>query len=183
MDKLRLATKAERGCVMYKDENDKIRKRLLGAADGFSDEQLNHKPTQGTWSAMQILDHLQLMENVIAKNILKELGRDTSRKAIKKPIQLTVSRAIKVGAPSYTQPTDEFIALAAMKEKLAASRKQLNEVYDNASETALKSKSLPHPVFGKVPLVQWFPFVGLHEKRHLKQLESVLSKINGQSKQ
>lgn len=169
--------------MMYKEANEKIRNRIFEAVDGFTDEQLNHKPAQGTWSAMQILDHLQLMETVIAKNISKELDRATNRKAFKKPIQVTVNRAIKVKAPSYTQPTDEFIEFAEMKDKLAASRKQLNDVYDNASESALKFKSMSHPLFGKVPLFQWFPFVGLHEKRHLKQLEDVLSKINGQVKQ
>ncbi|HSJ39270.1 MAG TPA: DinB family protein [Planococcus sp. (in: firmicutes)] len=168
---------------MFKEDNEKIRNRILETAEGFSDEQLNHKPAQGKWSVMQILDHLQLMENVIARNIAKELERETSKKAMKKPIQITVSRAIKVDAPSYTQPSDDFVNLSAMKVKLEASRTRLNQIYDNASEEALKSKSLPHPVFGKVPLIQWFPFVGLHEKRHLKQLESLLSKINGQPKQ
>ncbi|WP_422123225.1 DinB family protein [Planococcus sp. X10-3] len=168
---------------MFKEDNEKIRKRLLETAERFTDDQLNHKPAVGTWSAMQILDHLQLMEKVIARNIAKELERETSKKAMKKPIQLTVSRTIKVDAPSYTQPSDEFIDLAAMKARLQASRTQLNQLYDNASGDALKSKSMPHPVFGNVPLIQWFPFVGLHEKRHLKQMESLLSKINGQPKE
>lgn len=168
---------------MFKEDNEKIRNRILEAVEGFSDEQLNDKPAHGKWSAIQVLDHLQLMENVIVKNVSKELERETSHKAIKKPIQLTASRAIKVDAPSFTKPTEDFIKLETMKEKLAASRKQLNDIYDNASAASLSSKSLPHPVFGKVPLVQWFPFVGLHEKRHLKQLESVLKKINGQPKQ
>lgn len=164
---------------MFKEENEAIRQRILKAVEGLSDEELNEKPAQGKWSAMQILDHLQLMENVIARNISKELERGSSKKAMKKPIQLTVSRAIKVKAPSYTVPTEEFITLEKMEEKMSASRKLLNEIYDNTEEESLKTKSLPHPVFGKVPLIQWFPFVGLHEKRHLKQLENTLSEING----
>lgn len=168
---------------MFKEDNEKVRNRILEAVEGFSDEQLNHKPAQGKWSAMQVLDHLQMMENVIAKNISKELERETSHKAVKKPIQLTVSRAIKVKAPSYTKPKEDFIKLETMKDELAASRQLLNDIYDNATEASLRSKSLPHPVFGKVPLMQWFPFVGLHEKRHFKQLENVLSEINGEKKQ
>ena len=163
---------------MFKEDNEKIRNRILEIADGLRDEQLNQKPADGEWSAMQILDHLQLMENVIARNIAKELKRETSKKAMKRPIQVTVSRAFKVKAPSYTQPSEDFIGLAEMKERLAKSRMELNNVYDNADSVKLTEKSMPHPVFGNVPLVQWFPFVGLHEKRHLKQLESTLSKLN-----
>ncbi|MFD1030645.1 DinB family protein [Metaplanococcus flavidus] len=168
---------------MFKEDNERIRRRILESAERFSDDQLNHKPAEGKWSAMQILDHLQLMENVIARNIAKELERGSSKKAVKKPIQLTVSRTIKVDAPSYTQPSADFIDLAEMKSRLETSRNQLNQIFDNASKETLKSKSLPHPVFGKVPLIQWFPFVGLHEKRHFKQLEDTLSKINGQTNQ
>ncbi|MCM3611182.1 DinB family protein [Planococcus sp. MERTA32b] len=168
---------------MHKEENEAIRRRIFNAVEGMSDEKLNEKPAEGKWSPMQILDHLQLMENVIARNISKELERETSKKAVKKPIQLTVSRAIKVDAPSYTVPSDDFIKLDEMKGRLKKSREYLNAVYDNASEEPLKSKSLPHPVFGNVPLVQWFPFVGLHEKRHLKQLEETLREIDEKLKQ
>lgn len=168
---------------MFKEENEAIRQHIFKAVEGLSDEKLNEKPAEGKWSPMQILDHLQLMENVIARNISKELDRGSSKKAMKKPIQLTVSRTIKVDAPSYTVPSDTFIRLVEMTERLASSRANLNEVYDNAPEDLLKTKSLPHPVFGNVPLIQWFPFVGLHEKRHLKQLESTLSEINGLQEQ
>lgn len=163
---------------MFKEDNEKIRNRILEIAEGFSDEQLNRKPAAGEWSAMQILDHLQLMENVIARNIAKELARETSKKAMKKPIQITVSRTFKVNAPSYTKPAEDFISLKEMKKKLARSRKELNSIYDQADTEKLNEKSMPHPVFKNVPLAQWFPFVGLHEKRHMKQLQSTLSKLN-----
>lgn len=164
---------------MFKEENEAIRKRIFESVEGLSDEQLNTKPAQDKWSAMQILDHLHKMETVIARNISKELKEGNSKKAVKKPIQLTVSRTLKVDAPSFSVPTDEFVPLEEMKAKLAASRKQLNDLYDQASPEALAEKSLPHPVFGKVPLTQWFPFIGLHEKRHHKQLKETLSQING----
>ena len=164
---------------MFKEKNEAIRQDIFKAVKGLSDEKLNEKPAEGKWSPMQILDHLQLMEYVIARNISKELERGNSKKAMKKPIQLTVSRTIKVDAPSYTEPSEDFIRLVDMTEKLASSRANLNSLYDNAPEELLKNKSMPHPVFGNVPLVQWFPFIGLHEKRHLKQLENTLSELDG----
>lgn len=167
---------------MYKEENAKIRQAVLQAVDGLSDEQLNKKPSAEEWSPMQILDHLQLMETVIAKNVEKQLENKESEKAMKKPIQLTVSRMIKVDAPKHVVPTNEFVALDEMKNRLEASTALLNAVYAKASKEELEMKSMQHPVFGKVPLVQWFPFVGLHEKRHLKQLEKTLEKLQASSK-
>lgn len=162
---------------MYKEDNAKIREDVLKTVEGLPDDLLNTKPEADEWSPMQILDHLQLMETAIAKNISRQLAKETSEKAVKKPIQLSVSRMVKVDAPEHVVPTNEFVPLEDMKKKLAESRLLLDAVYDGTTPEVLEQKSMPHPVFGKVPLVQWFPFVGLHEKRHLKQLEKTLKKI------
>ena len=163
---------------MYKEDNAKIREQILKTVEGLPDDLLNTKPAADEWSPIQILDHLQLMETAIAKNISRQLVKEKSEKAVKKPIQLTVSRMVKVDAPGHVVPTAEFVPLSEMKRKLAESRTFLDSVYDGTTAEVLEQKSMPHPVFGKVPLVQWFPFVGLHEKRHLKQLEKTLKKIN-----
>lgn len=162
---------------MYQKDNEKIRREVLDAVDGLSDDQLNQKPAEGEWSPMEILEHLNLMESYIAKNISRELASERNEKVIKKPIQLTVSRMVKVDAPAPVAPTGEFIPLQDMKSRLVKSRLLLDSIYEGTTEDVLESKSMKHPVFGKVPLVQWFPFIGLHEKRHLKQLEKTIEKI------
>lgn len=163
---------------MFKEDNAKIRAQVLRTVEGLSDERFNEKPSESEWSPMQILDHLQLMETAIAKGVAQELANSTSEKALKKPIQMTVSRMIKVDAPKHTVPTEEFVTMDEMKTRLNASHNFLYEVYGGADKELLEQKSMAHPVFGKVPLEQWFPFVGLHEKRHLKQLEETLRKLN-----
>ena len=162
---------------MYKEENEKVRKEVLAAAEGLPDELLNRKPAEDEWSPMEVLEHLHLMEAYIAKNLSRQIAREESEKAVKKPIQLTVSRMVKVDAPAPLVPTGEFITLSDMKGRLAESRVFLDSVYDATTVEVLESKSMPHPVFGKVPLIQWFPFIGLHEKRHLKQLEKTIEKL------
>ncbi|MTD29884.1 DinB family protein [Planomicrobium sp. YIM 101495] len=166
---------------MFKDENAKIRYDVLKAVEGLDDERLNTKPDDGSWSAMQVLDHMQKMEWVIATNVEKELEKEKNIKAVKKPIQVTISRAVKVEAPKFVVPTGEFVSLEEMKEKLNLSHNKLYEVYDTAPKHLLEEKSLPHPVFSRLPLSQWFPFVGLHEKRHLAQLRETLNKIDAKT--
>ena len=117
------------------------------------------------------------METVIAKNIAREIQNPTSLKVRKKPILLTTSRLIKVEAPGYTAPTDEYKTKQSMEEELQESRSLLLDVYQSSTKETFENKSFKHPVFGKVPLMQWFPFVGLHEKRHLKQLKKTIEML------
>ena len=66
-----------------------------------------------------------------------------------------------------------------MKSQLHQVRMELLALYKSNNSTVLEEKSLKHPIFGQVPLIQWFEFTGLHEKRHAKQLEKTIEKIKG----
>ncbi|MEZ0480303.1 DinB family protein [Planococcus sp. SSTMD024] len=167
---------------MQNEENARIRHTILKKVEPFDDHILNEKPSDGEWSAMQILDHLLKMEEAITAGVAKTAKKNERKKALKKPIQLSVSRKVKVDAPNHTVPEEKFFALEEMKEKLNDSRNRLYEVYTQTDKETLQNNSMPHPVFGDVPLVQWFPFIGYHEKRHLAQLEETLRKIDEKRK-
>ncbi|WP_438312026.1 DinB family protein [Sporosarcina sp. FA9] len=159
-------------------ENNKIRKELFRTIDGITDEEFNEIPQNGGWSPKQIFEHLARMEVVIATNIAKELKNPDSPKALKKPIIISTNRIIKVDAPGYTLPTDEYRTKMDMKKELYDSRIFLLDIYESGSDELFRNKSFKHPIFGNIPLVQWFPFVGLHEKRHLKQLKKTLKMVD-----
>lgn len=162
---------------MFLEKNNEIRKDLFQTIEGLTDEQFNKTPTNGGWSPKQIFEHLVRMETVIGTNIARELKNPESPKARKKPIQLTTSRLIKVEAPGYTEPSDEFKSKQEMKKEIHDSRLFLLDVYESSNKELFKNKSFKHPIFGQVPLIQWFPFVGLHEKRHLKQLKKTIKNL------
>lgn len=167
---------------LQNEENARIRHAILKKVEPFSDEDLNEKPSESEWSAMQILDHLQKIETTIAEGVKKAAEKNERKKAWKKPIQLSVSRKVKVDAPKHTVPEEHYFTLDEMKKKLNSSRNRLYEVFASVDDETLKNNSMPHPVFGDVPLMQWFPFVGYHEKRHLAQLEETLRKIDENKK-
>lgn len=162
---------------MFLEKNNQIRKELFQTIEGLTDEQFNKTPSNGGWSPKQIFEHLVRMETVIVTNIARELKNPESPKARKKPIHLTTSRLIKVEAPGYTEPSNEFKTKQEMKNEIHDSRLFLLDVYESSNKEVFKSKSLKHPIFGQVPLIQWFPFVGLHEKRHVKQLEKTIKNL------
>lgn len=161
---------------MIFEKNNSIRTKLFQSIEGLTDEQFNKIPSNGGWSPKQIFEHLVRMETIIATNIARELKNLDSPKSMNKPIALSTNRLVKVEAPKDTAPTEEYKSKLEMKEQLYESRLFLLDVYESSTDDVLRRKSFKHPIFGQVPLIQWFPFVGLHEKRHLKQLKKTIDR-------
>ena len=159
-------------------ENELIREQLLQTVAGLSDEQLNAHPEEGRWSVAQVMEHLCLMEGSITKGISHTLASEESKPAEDKPISATLNRDFKVKAPSFVEPSDSFRTLTELKGMLSESRNQFNQVVGLADPRELEQKSFPHPMFKDLSLKQWIPFVGLHEKRHLMQIEELIKKLN-----
>lgn len=159
------------------EDNKVIREAVLRSIENLSDEQLNEQVEAGRWSIMQVLDHLYLMERAIVHTLSDQLTNGENKATVEKPIQFTTNRSTKVTAPSFATPSVDFISLEEMKSKLTKSRENLNNLIASADKTLLTQRSYPHPVFGDLSLAQWIPFIGLHEKRHLAQIEEVKAKL------
>ncbi|MCA1029582.1 DinB family protein [Bacillus timonensis] len=155
------------------DENVRIREEILQSVNGLSDEQLNEKHSDDSWSIAQVLDHLVKMERIVTKLILAQVKSEGHEIVDDKPIHLTVDRRRKVKAPDYVLPSNDFVTFEEMKVRLTSSRKAFADVVATLDEEVLNQKSFAHPIFGLMSVRQWIPFVGLHEKRHLAQIEEV----------
>jgi uncharacterized damage-inducible protein DinB len=161
----------------YLEQNKSIRSELLNSVSHLSDEQLNRKVDEGSWTIMQVLHHLYLMEGSVAKTIQSIVEKGEKQQVDPKPIELTVNRSKKVEAPSFVEPDKGFITLEEIKEKLKESRNALLQVAESNNKDELKEKAYPHPAFGLLSLEQWVPFIGYHEKRHLEQIEELKAKL------
>lgn len=161
-------------------ENIKVRKRILQLIEGLTDEEFNGTPSCGGWSPKQIVEHLALMECRVAINIAQELKNPESLRVFKKPISVSASPLMKAYFMEYTQPTDAHLSIPEVKEKLHDSRNFLLDIFESATLEELRCKSIKHPIFGNVPLIQWFRFVGFHEKRHLRQLKRTVEQVKSE---
>ncbi|MET3576313.1 DinB family protein [Bhargavaea ullalensis] len=153
--------------------NDEARTELLEVVARLSDEDLNRKPSNGGWSIKQIMEHLYLMEGAVAKTIADQAVNGEETAAEMRPIEATVNRSVKVEAPAFTMPSDQFSSKEELKQKLSSTRSMLSKAEQTSDPQALEDKSYPHPVFGMMKLKQWIPFVGYHEKRHIDQIREV----------
>ncbi len=154
------------------EHNQKVREELLESVSYLSDEQLNTKPEEATWSIMQNLEHLYLMEKTIVQRMKQEL-KYHSEPTSEVPITVLLNRSKKVEAPDFLKPSNEFFSLKEMKKKLDSSREALINFVANTSEEDLTNRVMTHRLFGPLCLKQWVELIGYHEQRHLKQIEEV----------
>ncbi|MEH7417965.1 DinB family protein [Neobacillus drentensis] len=159
------------------EEINLIREEVLRSVSGLSNEQLNTQVQEGRWSIMQVLHHLYLIEGAVTFAISDQLANGQTKSISEKPIHLAVNQSTKIKAPSTVEPENKFITLVEMKKKLSQSREALTKVVDTADPSLLTQRAYPHPVFGELSLKQWIPLIGLHEKRHLAQIEELKEEL------
>jgi len=153
--------------------NEQAREELLKEVDKLTDEEINKKPAGDQWSIRQIMEHLILMEDGITKTVAAQLTSEDKNTTSDKPIELTINREKKVQAPDFAVPGNDYVTLNVLKQKLAYTHAQLNQLAEHADDEELAARSYPHPIFGELNLKQWLPFVGYHEKRHIDQIKEV----------
>lgn len=159
------------------ERNDEIRNQIWETVSGLDEEQLNRKPSPEQWSIMQVLRHLNLMENVITKQARLALEKEQQVSTEKKPYELSLDRSRSVEAPSHVQPPAEPETLAEIRSDLAASHQALEQFAREHDAALLQSKSFPHPAFGEMDLAQWIDFTSYHEERHLAQIREIKQQL------
>ncbi|MGV3488820.1 MAG: DinB family protein [Tuberibacillus sp.] len=157
--------------------NAEIRSEILKSVDGLSNDELNKKVDAEKWTIAQVLEHLYFSEEVVTKSLVYGLEKGNSEPVESKPVHLVADRSQKRQAPDYVLPKEDYISLEEIKEKLHRSREKLNAVVYEAGGDVLKTRSLKHPVFGPLNLYQWVEFIGMHEKRHLNQIEELKEQL------
>ena len=55
------------------------------------------------------------------------------------------------------------------------SRAELHGLRPKLEAIDLSGMTYPHPAFGPLNLYQWLALIGMHEDRHLRQVESIMS--------
>ncbi|KRG14733.1 hypothetical protein ACA30_09775 [Virgibacillus soli] len=157
--------------------NDKAREELFSEVNGLSDEDINKKPSEDQWSIKQIIEHLILMEGAVAQMVTDQLKNGEIVNADPKPIESSINRDVKVTAPDFATPSNDFATLDELKIKLTTTHQGLMGIEKNADEKELEMKGFAHPVFGQMSLKQWIPFVGYHERRHILQIKEVREQL------
>jgi hypothetical protein len=155
--------------------NDAVRRQLVAQVEGLNDVRAN--ANAGGWTVAQIVEHLSISEPRITAAIEGMLAPAEGDVGERKPFipfsldeQAERARG-KIDAPEFLRPTG--LRLGEGLERLKESRAAL-EALRPRFESADYSRVLKHPAFGMLNAAQWLAFLGMHEQRHLRQIQRIL---------
>ncbi|MBA3714249.1 MAG: DinB family protein [Pyrinomonadaceae bacterium] len=162
---------------------DESRSRLLACAENLRGDEASARAGDDGWTVSEILEHVSIIEGQLTKLIGMMLSKaETAGKPAPaglriKPVSIEhfVERSHheKYQAPDNTRPrggvsvADSITIMRRTREALRALRPRLEA-------TDLTGVRYPHPAFGPLNLYEWLILIGVHEQRHLGQIETVL---------
>ncbi|MEP5612866.1 MAG: DinB family protein [Cyclobacteriaceae bacterium] len=153
---------------------------LLKTVKGLSEEQLNYKPTEDSWSVANCVEHLAISENNIFGIVQMTLQSDPDpslRSEVKmsddQVIGLIQSREQKVKTRTEFEPTNKYGGYDGSLAEFKTKRKE-NMKYVKSSQDDLRNRYFDFP-FGKVDAYQVIIFMSGHTKRHTDQIKEVMA--------
>lgn len=160
------------------------RDALMEASRALTQTQLDFRINAESWSIGENLDHLALVEKSVARLLRMKVAeaRANGRPAdVAAPSQLAsldgfdiTNNQRKVKVPDARLSPRHGVTRAELFANLESSRRSLRESFQALADYDLSAHTFTHPILGDINLYQWILLVGLHERRHLKQIDAVL---------
>ncbi len=161
--------------------------RLRTAMAAIPAAQRRQRPGAGRWSAIDVIEHLALVERrfggllapCIDEAMARGLPQETGTR-VPLPAEMTtrlVDRTEKRVAPETALPTgalDEAAAWAA----LDAARARLRDTVLRADGLALDAARCSHPRFGELSVYQWVELIAAHARRHVAQIQELRAELS-----
>lgn len=156
---------------------------LIADLKKYSDEKLNHKPTPDTWSVVEVLQHVMLVEGASQRYVQKKLSYNPSLKNanIFTSLRIGFTRIynlmpIKLKAPAYVDERNfsSDIAVNELITNWKSQRQQLRDYLTTLPEAIFKKEVYKNPVAGRLSLYGMLQFFEGHFDRHYKQIQNLL---------
>ena len=155
--------------------NDAVRSQLVARVEGLDEVHAN--ASEGGWTVAQIVEHLSIVEPRITAAIERMLAPTEGDGHERKPFapfsldEYAEQARGKIEAPEVLHPAALPLSegLARLKESRAAL-----EALRPRFESADYSPVSKHPAFGMLNAAQWLAFLGVHEERHMRQIDRIL---------
>lgn len=163
---------------------DETRKRLSEQVTGLNSSQENFRAAAGGWSIAEIVEHLTILEErllrLMTMMVKKAESEGGPRAADDSFAPVSLERIAerssreKYNAPEAVQPGGN-IPISDLLERMKQSRAELSALRPRLEAADLSAAHYPHPAFGALNLYEWLLMIGLHEARHLRQIEALMA--------
>lgn len=166
------------------DDIEKMRNAIYKRVSALTEDEQNFRPDENSWSVAQIVEHLAKTEAGIIPLFFKLLKKSEAENLVSDgnlnpPVSFASQAAkvanIKIEAPEMIRPEGNA-TLAESLAKLEESRKTILDLRPRFEAANHSETVFPHRILGDINLYEWLAFIGLHESRHLAQIERILAK-------
>jgi uncharacterized damage-inducible protein DinB len=154
--------------------------RLLSAADAVAAEEWKTQPSEGKWSAAELVAHLMMVERAVIAKADRVRQHPPKRvpllKRIHIPMALVESRWIRRKSPMPVEPEmlgDKEVMLAELRGVRERSLAFLEETRNRN----LAEYCWAHPALGTLNTYEWMQFIASHEVRHTKQMREIVADL------
>ncbi|HNM32084.1 MAG TPA: DinB family protein [Chitinophagales bacterium] len=158
-----------------------VKNRFLKKAEGLSNAQLNKIPTDGGWSAAQVLYHCGMAERETINNIVKNLQahptkiKENLRSKINGSLLMVFLRLpLKFKAPKIVSTVPENISFDSLKNDYDKSTDDFKKLLQDFPNELRDKLIFKHPIVGLLTIEQTVGFLAEHYLHHEKQLDKLL---------
>jgi len=152
---------------------------FLNTLEGLSEEQLNYKITDDSWSIAECAEHIAISENMIFGMLQGTLANkaDPSKRGEVKVsdeqlIAMIEDRSNKVKTGEAFEPSGKYGSYEETVAEFKSKRKEhIDFVKSTQDDLRNRYQQLP---FGTVDAYQILLFMSGHTERHIKQMEEVM---------
>jgi len=172
---------------MVNDTNQQIHAELSRSFDSLfqlidplSEEQLNKKPFEGSWTAGQVGDHLRQSYNVIS--MLQGKTRETERPVLEQQEMLKkvfLDFNTKLKSPEFIIPTNDPINREELTGKLHAKAKKILQ-FTESEDLSLTCTEFVLPGATEMTRLEWLYFISYHTQRHTHQLKNIVAVLHAE---
>lgn len=163
------------------------RRDLYNLTNGLSDEEMNFKPAADSWSVGEVMDHIIKTESYFAGDLKRTLltfgdepAGDNLLSHVMRPFIFAGmhygSTLIKFEAPEGVRPVFGFPHLYLVY-KLAQVREATFDVAERLAHQPETIYMVETRLGTHFSGEDWLYLTGLHEARHVKQVERILGKL------
>ena len=158
----------------------KAQREFLSAADAVGAADWKTPPSQGRWSAAELVAHLISVE----KTVLEKADRISQKAPIRVPLfkrfhlplALVESRLIRRKSPIPVDPAT-LRAKEDMLAELREARERSLAFLEETRDRELGGYFWRHPALGMLNTYEWIQFLAAHENRHTKQMREIAARL------
>lgn len=163
------------------DKLVKMKDQVLASLDGWDIEILQKQPDDVSWSVVQIVNHLILVERMSLVYIKKKypaieaLGEEgLKQKLAIKGLKLAQRSSKRFKAPQAVGQPQNGQDLGQLQEEWNKAQEELRAFLEEYPDKYLKKLLFKHPFAGRLSLAQMMKVNLYHIERHKSQIDALL---------